>query len=228
VGNPPANRFSDIPSHELQRQLDEKRNRVESLEIQYPSLGDLAESFLYLYLHDVRPHYNEYAKIRTEADALEIELRLRGVSVPSIGDWKDMGPRERRRLGLEHACPEGVGGTADRNQASSEVEGEPQEVSSALRHRKRKRVKRRPPLSEKQIIGANLQKLRKEAGFNQRQVAEDVGFRQATVVDHESGRAGMRPATLKAYADYYSQKLGREITVGSLSTRNPTETASKP
>jgi DNA-binding XRE family transcriptional regulator len=66
-------------------------------------------------------------------------------------------------------------------------------------------------------IGENIRRLRTECGLTQQQFADRAGVDKGTVGEHERGKTVMiRPSNLKAYADAFSQILGRVVPIGDI------------
>ena len=62
-------------------------------------------------------------------------------------------------------------------------------------------------------VGQNIERLRYEIGFSYEELASSMGVERKTVQANASGRTRPRPQTLKLYADVFSDKLGRPVSV---------------
>ena len=62
-------------------------------------------------------------------------------------------------------------------------------------------------------VGKNIERLRFEIGFSYEELASRMGVEKKTVWANASGRTMPRPQTLKLYADVFSDKLDRPVSV---------------
>ena len=62
-------------------------------------------------------------------------------------------------------------------------------------------------------VGKNIERLRFEIGFSYEELASSMEVERKTVWANASGRTMPRPQTLKLYADVFSDKLGRPVSV---------------
>ncbi|HXS99014.1 MAG TPA: hypothetical protein VN736_30675 [Candidatus Limnocylindrales bacterium] len=67
--------------------------------------------------------------------------------------------------------------------------------------------------------GNKICELRDECGWSVDELVQNSGIDKKSILDHLSNRSGMNPSTAKKYADAFSAKLGRRITVGDIASR---------
>ena len=62
-------------------------------------------------------------------------------------------------------------------------------------------------------VGKNIERLRFETGLSYTKLASRLGVQKKTVLENVRGRTMPRPETLKLYADVFTDKLGRPVSV---------------
>ncbi len=65
-------------------------------------------------------------------------------------------------------------------------------------------------------LGGNINRLRKECGWSFNELARRSGLEKKLILGHVNGGKGVHPNTLKTYADTFTKKLGRTVTVAEL------------
>ena len=65
-------------------------------------------------------------------------------------------------------------------------------------------------------FGKNLDRLRKECGWSFNELAEQTGLEKKLILGHINRGKGIRPKTLKIYADAFGRKLERKVLVAEL------------
>jgi DNA-binding XRE family transcriptional regulator len=65
-------------------------------------------------------------------------------------------------------------------------------------------------------VGLNINKLRQECGWSFEAMADEVGISKDTALDHVNKGTRPQPKTLRAYADAFTDKFGRQVSVGEL------------
>jgi len=76
-----------------------------------------------------------------------------------------------------------------------------------------------------------LEALREECGWSVEELANKMEKDKKTILDHRVRGAIPHPSTLKKYAEVFTERLRREITVSELKGRprkNPRNTPKKP
>jgi hypothetical protein len=68
----------------------------------------------------------------------------------------------------------------------------------------------------KTALGRNVDRLRKECGWTFDDLATATDLDRTSVLGHVNKGRGARPSTLTAYADAFTEKLGRPVTVVEL------------
>ena len=66
------------------------------------------------------------------------------------------------------------------------------------------------------IVGQTIERLRIESALSYEALASLLGVQKRTVLDNAKGRAVPHPKTLKLYAEVFSEKLGRSVSVAEL------------
>jgi hypothetical protein len=75
---------------------------------------------------------------------------------------------------------------------------------------------RQLPNPKQTQIGANIDRLRKECGWSFNKLAERTGLEKKLILGHVNHGKGIWPATLRIYADAFTKKLERPVTVAEL------------
>lgn len=70
--------------------------------------------------------------------------------------------------------------------------------------------------SYKTALGRNIDEFRKECGWSFDKLAEKTGLYKTTILAHVRRGTGPRAATLKYYADAFTEGLNRPVTVADL------------
>jgi hypothetical protein len=104
-------------------------------------------------------------------------------------------------LGLNRLGPDAVGSTAKRRTD--------QPVASVG-------TTTPPPKGYKTALGRNIDKWRKECGWSLDELAKRTGFDKKLILGHVNDGKRARPSTVKAYAEAFSKKLSRPVTVAEL------------
>lgn len=73
----------------------------------------------------------------------------------------------------------------------------------------------------------NVDRLRKECGWTNEDLAEAVGVDVTTIYSHMKGTSKPRPQNIAEYAKAFSEKLGREIQPSDLIQPKPKENPTK-
>jgi hypothetical protein len=68
----------------------------------------------------------------------------------------------------------------------------------------------------KTVMGANIDRLRKECGWSFDDLAEVTRIDKKRILAHVNKGSGAHPSTLEAYAEAFTEKLGRPVTVAEL------------
>lgn len=66
------------------------------------------------------------------------------------------------------------------------------------------------------LTGKNIDKFRKECGWTFEKLAEEVKLEKTSVLSHVNAGARPRPQNMKVYADVFTRRLGKQITVQDL------------
>ena len=67
-----------------------------------------------------------------------------------------------------------------------------------------------------EVVARNIESLRRESGLSYEQLAKAMGMQKRTVMANAKGRAAARPETLKLYADEFTDRLGRNVSVAKI------------
>ena len=73
-----------------------------------------------------------------------------------------------------------------------------------------------PSVAQKSALARNIERFRQECGWTVDALAEKVRVDRTSVLDHLNKGVRPRPGLLKAYADAFSDALGRTITIADL------------
>jgi hypothetical protein len=74
----------------------------------------------------------------------------------------------------------------------------------------------KPAKSYKTVLGRNIDLLRKHCGWSFDDLAQATGLDKKLLLGHVNGGKGAHPSTLERYAQTFTEKLGRTITVAAL------------
>ena len=74
----------------------------------------------------------------------------------------------------------------------------------------------KPAKNHKTALARNIDRLRKECGWSFDDLAEVTDLDKKLVLGHVSGGKGAHPKTLQRYAQTFTEKLGRPVTVAEL------------
>ena len=66
------------------------------------------------------------------------------------------------------------------------------------------------------VVTRNLRRLKRESGLSYEKLAEKAGVRKQTVLANAQGTAAPRPETLKYYADVFTERLNRKVSVAEI------------
>jgi len=72
------------------------------------------------------------------------------------------------------------------------------------------------PFQKKTALGRNIDRLRRECGWSLDELATATELDKKAVLAHVNKGAKPRPSTLKAYAETFSEKLGRAVSVAEI------------
>ena len=72
------------------------------------------------------------------------------------------------------------------------------------------------PIQNKTVLGRNIDRLRNECGWSFDELAKAIELDKKALLAHVNKGATPRPSTLKTYADAFSEKLGRTVTVAEI------------
>jgi hypothetical protein len=68
----------------------------------------------------------------------------------------------------------------------------------------------------KTALGRNINRLRRECGWTFNDLAKATDLDKKLILGHVNKGKGINPSTLRTYADAFSEKLGRSVTVAEL------------
>jgi hypothetical protein len=88
------------------------------------------------------------------------------------------------------------------------------ELDAAVRLRDSPALKRRK--TYKTSMGSNIDRLRKECGWGMDELANKTGLDKKLILGHINKGKGAYPNTLRIYADAFTGKLNRTVTVAEL------------
>jgi hypothetical protein len=70
----------------------------------------------------------------------------------------------------------------------------------------------------KTVTGSNIDRLRKECGWSFNDLADSTGLDKKLILGHVNAGKGIRPNTLRIYADTFTKQLKRTVSVAELET----------
>jgi hypothetical protein len=215
--------LSDL--HALKQSYFEKRNLVDRREQHQSCLVDFIFGRFQIWAE------RGLSVVCSDQDARDYEQWLKSYMEAELKWWMEKHPNHfdseyfLAALGkqLARACEYWIGNALKwvaeiEDQSEKEMasdEGQPADERPD-KHKAGSPQKQIEAKSYKSAIGRNIDRFRKECGWSFDNLAQRTGIDKTSILDHVNKGTPARPATLKIYAEAFSKRLSRPVTVADL------------